>query len=86
MLLISPLGHPVTVPTNAFPAGLLPPTGMGMKSQVPTPVRGGSVPEPVLQVTPTAKLQPDLQIVWNPVHNPDLGPATALQLQLDFAW
>jgi porin len=40
----------------------------------------------VLQLTPTAKLQPDLQIVWNPAHNPDPGPATVFQLQLDLAW
>ncbi len=40
----------------------------------------------VLQLTPTAKLQPDLQLVWNPVHNPDPGPATVFQLQLDLAW
>ena len=40
----------------------------------------------VLQLTPTAKLQPDLQVVWNPVHNPAPGPALVLQLQLDLAW
>ena len=40
----------------------------------------------VLQFTPTAKLQPDLQFVWNPAHNPDPGPATVFQLQLDLVW
>lgn len=40
----------------------------------------------VLQLTPTAKLQPDLQVVWNPVANPDPGPALVFQLQLDLAW
>jgi carbohydrate-selective porin OprB len=40
----------------------------------------------VLQLTPTAKLQPDLQVVWNSVHNPAPGPAIVVQLQLDFAW
>ena len=40
----------------------------------------------VLQLTPTMKLQPDLQLLWNPAHNPDSGPATAFQLQLDLAW
>ena len=40
----------------------------------------------VLQLTPTIKLQPDLQIVWNRAHNPDSGPATVFQLQLDLAW
>jgi len=39
-----------------------------------------------LQLTPTAKLQPDLQVVWNPVGNPDPGPALVFQLQLDLAW
>jgi porin len=40
----------------------------------------------VLQLTPTIKLQPDLQVVWNRAHNPDSGPATVFQLQLDIAW
>ena len=40
----------------------------------------------VLQLTPTIKVQPDLQILWNPVHNPEPGPATVVQLQLDIHW
>jgi porin len=40
----------------------------------------------VLQLTSTAKLQPDLQIVWNPAYNPDAGPAVVFQFQLDIAW
>jgi len=40
----------------------------------------------VLQLTPTARLQPDLQLVWNPVNNPDAGPAVVFQLQLEFSW
>ena len=40
----------------------------------------------VLQLTPTAKLEPDLQVVWNPAHNPASGPATVFQLQLELAW
>ena len=39
-----------------------------------------------LQLTPTTKLQPDLQVVWNRAHNPDSSPAAVFQLQLDFAW
>lgn len=39
-----------------------------------------------LQLTPTARLQTDLQIVWNPAYNPDPGPAVVTQLQLVFAW
>jgi carbohydrate-selective porin OprB len=39
-----------------------------------------------LQLTPTIKLQPDLQVVWNPAFNPDPGPAIAFQLQLNIVW
>ncbi len=49
LILINPLGEAVTVPTNAVPPGLLPPPGMGLKSQVPTPNRGGNAPEVVVQ-------------------------------------
>jgi len=40
----------------------------------------------VLQLTPTAKLQPDVQVVWNPAHNPSASRAVIFQLQLDIAW
>ena len=40
----------------------------------------------VLQLTPTAKLQPDVQVVWNPAHNPGASQAVIFQLQLDIAW
>jgi len=39
-----------------------------------------------LQLTPTMKLQPDLQVVWNPAFSPDAGPALVSQLQLNLAW
>jgi carbohydrate-selective porin OprB len=39
-----------------------------------------------LQLTPTIKLQPDLQIVWNPAFSPQPGPAIVWQLQLNIAW
>jgi len=39
-----------------------------------------------LQLTPTIKLQPDLQLVWNPAFNPDPGPAVVFQLQLVAKW
>ena len=39
-----------------------------------------------LQLTPTIKLQPDMQVVWNPAFNPQPGPALVWQLQLDIAW
>ena len=40
----------------------------------------------VLQLTPTAKLQPDLQVVWNRAYNPDPDAALVFQIQLDLAW
>ena len=40
----------------------------------------------VLQLTPTMKLQPDFQLVWNPAHNPDPSPAAVFQLQLNVSW
>jgi carbohydrate-selective porin OprB len=39
-----------------------------------------------LQLTPTIRLQPDMQIVWNRAFNPDSGPAFVWQLQLNIAW
>ena len=39
-----------------------------------------------LQLTPTIKLQPDVQAVWNPAFNPAPGPALVCQLQLVLAW
>ena len=39
-----------------------------------------------LQLSPTARLQPDVQWVWNPVFNPDAGPAFVFQLQYLISW
>ena len=39
-----------------------------------------------LQLAPTARLQPDLQVVWNPAFNPDPGPVVVFQLQLLLKW
>jgi len=39
-----------------------------------------------LQLTPTAKLQPDVQVVWNPTYNPDARQALIVQIQLDVSW
>lgn len=36
-----------------------------------------------LQLTPTVKLQPDLQIVWNPAFSPEPGPVFVWQIQLN---
>jgi porin len=39
-----------------------------------------------LQLTPTIKFQPDLQVVWNPAFNRDAGPALVAQFQLVMSW
>jgi porin len=39
-----------------------------------------------LQLTPMMRLQPDLQIVWNPAFNPDPGPFTIVQTQIILSW
>jgi carbohydrate-selective porin OprB len=39
-----------------------------------------------IQLTPSATIQPDLQFVWDPVSNPDSGPAIVAQIQLNIAW
>ncbi|MGE5413486.1 MAG: carbohydrate porin [Syntrophomonadaceae bacterium] len=39
-----------------------------------------------LQLTPMTRLQPDLQLVWNPAFNPDPGPFTVVQTQLILSW
>jgi carbohydrate-selective porin OprB len=39
-----------------------------------------------IQLTPTTTIQPDLQFVWDPINNPDGGPATVFQIQLNIAW
>lgn len=40
----------------------------------------------VLQLTPTARLQSDGQMVWNPAYNADAHQAVIFQLQLAIAW
>jgi carbohydrate-selective porin OprB len=40
----------------------------------------------VLQVTPFARLQPDLQVVWSPVNNPTADHAVVFQLQFEVSW
>jgi porin len=39
-----------------------------------------------MQLTPTIKIQPDLQVIWNPAFNPDHDQAVVFQLQLVLAW
>ena len=80
MLLIGPLGHPVTVPTDAVPPGLLPPAGMSLKSQVPTPARGGSVPEPVMQRQMESREGKDV-FTFFPSYQPRLMPYLASQAE-----
>ena len=40
----------------------------------------------VLQLTPMAKLQPDLQVVWNPAYNSNARQAVVFQVQIDISW
>ena len=39
-----------------------------------------------LQLSPMSRLQPDLQIVWNPAFSPDPGPAVVFQFQFLLKW
>ena len=49
LLLQGSLGQLVPVPTNAVPANLLPPPGIGVQNQIPQPARGVSLPAAVLR-------------------------------------
>ena len=81
MLLISPLGKPVTVLTNALPPGLLPPPEMGLNSQVPTPARGGSTPESVRQRQEESRKGQDA-FKFFPPYQPTIMPYLASQDEL----
>jgi carbohydrate-selective porin OprB len=39
-----------------------------------------------LQLTPTIKIQPDFQMIWDPVFHKDANQATVFQIQLVLAW
>jgi porin len=40
----------------------------------------------VIQLTPLASLQPDVQVIWNPAGNPDAARNVVFQLQLNLVW
>jgi carbohydrate-selective porin OprB len=40
----------------------------------------------VLQLTPLASIQPDLQVICNPANNPNAGSSVVFQLQLNLTW
>jgi porin len=40
----------------------------------------------VLQLTPLASIQPDLQVIWNPADNPDTTHNLVFQLQVNLTW
>ncbi len=40
----------------------------------------------VLQLTPTVKIQPDFQMIWDPAFHEDISRAMVFQLQLVLAW
>ncbi len=81
ILVIGPLGNPVTLPTNALPAGLLPPPELGLKAQEPTPNRGGSVPETVQQRQQESREGKET-LTFFPSYQPRLMPYLASQDQL----
>ncbi|MBX3732037.1 MAG: carbohydrate porin [Verrucomicrobiae bacterium] len=68
--------------------------GVGVVWSRPSPQGDGLTPSDetvlelgyVLQLTPMLRVQPDLQIVWNPAQNPDTDRALVVQLQLDASW
>ena len=39
-----------------------------------------------LQLSPMSRFEPDFQLVWNPVFNPDSGPFTVVQAQFILEW
>lgn len=39
-----------------------------------------------MQLTPTIKIQPDFQMVWNPAFHADTSRATVFQIQIAFSW
>ena len=39
-----------------------------------------------LQLSPLLRLQPDVQLIWNPAFNPNPGPAVVGQLQVILSW
>jgi carbohydrate-selective porin OprB len=39
-----------------------------------------------LQLTPTIKIQPDFQMIWDPAFHEDTSRAMVFQLQLVLAW
>jgi hypothetical protein len=78
MVLMDPLGESVTVSTNTVPSGLLPPSGLGLKAQVPPPPRGASVPEPVRQREDESREGQD-QFRFFPPYQPRLMPYLAGQ-------
>jgi hypothetical protein len=40
----------------------------------------------VLQLTPLASLQPDVQVIWDPVNNPNAAHNVVFQLQMNLVW
>jgi hypothetical protein len=39
-----------------------------------------------LQLAPAVRLQPDLQLIWQPVFDPADGPISVFQLEWLIAW
>lgn len=80
------LGIIDTMPNDAFGVGIVwsrpaPPPG-SLTARAETVLEAGYV----MTLTPLARLQPDIQVVWNPSYHADADHAVVLQLQLDLSW
>jgi len=76
VLLLDNLGRIVQVPTNGLPAGILPPSHLGLKHQTPVPVEGAKLPDEVQQRLQEGR-EGDDQFQFVPIHQPPLAPYLA---------
>lgn len=68
--------------------------GLGFVWSRPAPPPGGGPTRAetvfeagyVMQLTPTTRIQPDVQFVWNPSYHADASDAVVFQLQFEFNW
>lgn len=68
--------------------------GLGFVWSRPAPTSGGGPTRAetvleagyVMQLTPTTRIQPDVQFVWNPSYHADADNAVVLQLQFELNW
>jgi len=73
VLLNDNLGKVVAVPTNAVPAQLLPPPGISVTNQVPSPAPGTPIPGPVQEREQDQRTGKDT-LQFFPPFSPQLAP------------